>query len=87
MVRKIRAKLVLQLRAEGLSGRAIAASQGMSRKSVRAVFEAADGVGIGWDDVAELDDEQVYAWLFPGDGAHRFSPELLGELPRVAGLG
>ena len=21
------------------------------------------------------------------DGAHRFSPELLGELPRVAGLG
>ena len=27
MVRKIRAKLVLQLRAEGLSGRAIAASQ------------------------------------------------------------
>ena len=27
MVRKIKAKLVLQLRAEGLSGRAIAASQ------------------------------------------------------------
>ena len=38
MVRKIRAKLVLQLRAEGLSGRAIAASQGMSRKSVTAVL-------------------------------------------------
>ena len=32
MVRKIRAKLVLQLRADGLSARAIAASQGMSRK-------------------------------------------------------
>ena len=31
MVRKIRAKLVLQLRAEGLSGRAIAVSQQMSR--------------------------------------------------------
>ena len=29
MVRKIRARLVLQLRAEGLSGRAIAGSQGM----------------------------------------------------------
>ncbi|MCI1788694.1 MAG: hypothetical protein LKI58_11665 [Actinomyces sp.] len=54
MVRKIRAKLVLQLRTEGFSGRAISASQGMSRKSVRAVFEAADAAGIGWDDVAEL---------------------------------
>ena len=38
MVRKIRARLVLQLRAEGLSGRAIAGSQGMSRKSVTAVL-------------------------------------------------
>ena len=37
MVRKIRAKLVLQLRAEGLSGRAIAGSQAMSRKSVTQV--------------------------------------------------
>lgn len=42
MVRKIRVKLVLQLRAEGLSGRAIAASQGMTRKSITAVLEAAD---------------------------------------------
>lgn len=70
MVRKIRAKLVLQLRAEGLSGRAIASSQGMSRKSVTAVFEAADGAGIGWDEVAGLADEQVYARLFPGRGEH-----------------
>src|SRR5699024_10954760 len=70
MVRKIRAKLVLQLRAEGLSGRAISASQGMSRKSVRAVFEAADAVGIGWDDIADLPDEQAYARLFPGRGEH-----------------
>ena len=70
MVRKIRAKLVLQLRAEGLSGRAISASQGMSRKSVRAVFEAADAAGIGWDDVAGLPDGQVYSRLFPGRGEH-----------------
>lgn len=70
MVRKIRARLVLQLRAEGLSGRAIASSQGMSRKSVRAVFEAADTAGIGWDDIAELGDEQVYARLFPGRDEH-----------------
>lgn len=46
MVRKIRAKLVLRLRAEGLSGRVIAASQSMSRKSVLAVFAAADREGL-----------------------------------------
>lgn len=70
IVRKIRAKLVLQLRAEGLSGRAIAASQGMSRKSVAAVLEAADATETSWDDVAELSDEQVYDRLFPGRGEH-----------------
>ncbi|WP_438802058.1 hypothetical protein [Dietzia massiliensis] len=69
-VRKIRAKLVLQLRAEGLSGRAIAASQGMSRKSITAVLEAADATETSWDDVAELSDEQVYTRLFPGRGEH-----------------
>lgn len=69
MVRKIRARLVLQLRAEGLSGRQIAA-QGMSRHSVAAVLEAADRQGIGWDDVAELDEAGVYERLFPGRGEH-----------------
>lgn len=39
MVRKIKAKLVLRLRAEGFTGRQIAA-QGMSRHSVAAVIEA-----------------------------------------------
>ena len=38
MVRKIKAKLVLRLRAEGFTGRQIAA-QGMSRTSVAAVIE------------------------------------------------
>ena len=40
MVRKIKAKLILQLRAEGLSGRAIAVSQSMSRRSIAAVVDA-----------------------------------------------
>lgn len=70
MVRKIKAKLVLQLRAEGLSGRAIAASQQMSRKSVTAVFEAADAAGVSWDEVAERSDGDVYSLLFPGRGVH-----------------
>ncbi|TPV47581.1 IS21 family transposase [Pseudarthrobacter phenanthrenivorans] len=71
MVRKIRAKLVLQLRAEGLSGRAIAASQGMSRKSITAVLEAADAAGMAWDDIADSLEGEVYARLFPGRGEHQ----------------
>ncbi len=69
MVRRIKAKLVLRLRAEGLTGRQIAA-QGMSRTSVAAVIDAADREGIGWDDVAELDETDVYGRLFPGRGEH-----------------
>ncbi len=70
MVNRIPAKRVLRLRAEGLSGRAIAASQGVARKSVTAVIEAADRLGVGWDDVAEREDAEVYALLFPGRGEH-----------------
>ena len=70
MVRKIRAKLVLQLRAEGLSGRAIAASQQMSRKSVTAVLDAADAAGVAWAEVAGQSEGEVYSRLFPGRGEH-----------------
>ncbi|GAA3198695.1 IS21 family transposase [Microbacterium terregens] len=69
MVRKIRAKLVLRLRAEGLSGRQIAA-QGMSRTSVAAVIDAAVREDVGWDDIADLEEAAVYARLFPGRGEH-----------------
>ena len=68
MVRKIQAKLVLRLHAQGLSGRAIARSQGMSRRSVSDVLDAARAVGVGWDDVAGKTDGEVYALLFPGRG-------------------
>ena len=43
MVRKIQAKLVLRLHAQGLSGRAIARSQGMSRRSVSDVLDGGEG--------------------------------------------
>lgn len=69
MVRRIKAKLVLRLRAEGFSKRRIEA-QGMSRHSVMAVFEAADREGIDYDAVADLEDAEVYARLFPGRGEH-----------------
>lgn len=68
MVRKIQAKLVLRLHAQGLSRRAIARSQGMSRRSVSDVLDAARAVGVGWDDVAGKTDGEAYALLFPGRG-------------------
>lgn len=71
MVRKIRAKLVLSLRAEGLSGRAIAVAQSMSRKSVLEVFAAADRAALRWDDIAQQNDAEVYTLLFPGRGEHQ----------------
>lgn len=52
----------------GVSGRAIARSQGMSRRSVADVLYAAKAAGIGWDDVANRPDDEVYALLFPGRG-------------------
>ena len=70
MVRKIKAKLILQLRAEGLSGRAIAVSQSMSRRSIAAVVDAADRAGVSWDDIAEKSDDEEYDLLFPGRGQH-----------------
>ena len=70
MVRRIKAKLVLELRAEGMTGRAIALAQGMSRKSVLAVFDAAKKVGIGDDGHVDRSDAEVYALLFPGRGEH-----------------
>src|SRR5690625_3370091 len=71
MVRKIRAKLVLELRAQGVSARAIAAGQGISRNSIASVLEAADRDNIRWEDVAELSEHDVYELVFPGRAAHR----------------
>lgn len=68
MVRKIKAKLVLQLRNQGLSRRAIESAQGMSRHSIQAVLDAAERLGLGWDDVAELSEAETYSTLFPGRG-------------------
>lgn len=69
MVRKIRAKLVLKLHAEGFSARQISA-QGMSRHSVSAVIEAAEREGLIWSDAAAMSDTEVYERLFPGRGNH-----------------
>lgn len=68
MVRKIRAKLVLELRAQGLSARAISIGQGISRNSVAEVFHAADRLNITSDDITESSEHDLYERLFPGRG-------------------
>ena len=68
MVRKIKAKLVLQLRNQNLSRRAIESAHKISRHSIQAVLDAAELAGLGWDDVAEMSEAEVYAALFPGRG-------------------
>ena len=50
MANRIRAKDILRLDGPGLSGRAIAASLGVSRNSVTAVLAAAKREGFGWED-------------------------------------
>ncbi|ASN39655.1 hypothetical protein CGQ24_11920 [Arthrobacter sp. 7749] len=71
MVRRIKAKLILKLRADGLSGRAISTSLGASRRSITTVLEAAEQRNISWDEVREKSENEVYALLFPGRGDHQ----------------
>jgi transposase len=70
MARRIKAKLILQLRASGLSRNAIASAQKMAKQSVFAVFDAADALGVTYDDIAGKDDGEVYRLLFPGRNNH-----------------
>lgn len=66
MARKIRVREILRLRASGLSGTAIARTQGMSKTSVMDAFHAADERGVAWEDVERMGDAEAYALLFPG---------------------
>ncbi|MHA3685454.1 IS21 family transposase [Leucobacter sp. HY1908] len=88
MVRKIRAKLVLQLRHDGLSFAQIEA-QGVSRHSVIKVERAAVRENLAWDTAAEMSEAEVYERLFPGSGDRESVyeqpdwPRLHRELARV----
>lgn len=62
--------VVIQLRAEGFSGRAIASAQGISRNSVADVLNAADAASRRWDELKDLTEEKVYQLLFPGRSEH-----------------
>lgn len=70
MVRKIQTKPILRLRSEGFSQRAISTSQGFSRRSVAAVFDAADREQLDWETIRDIPESTVYDRLFPGRGTH-----------------
>ncbi|MGP4982154.1 IS21-like element ISAar36 family transposase [Glutamicibacter arilaitensis] len=70
MVRKIQTKPILRLRSEGFSQRSISTSQGFSRRSVAAVFEAADREQLDWEAARDIPESTVYDRLFPGRGTH-----------------
>ncbi len=88
MVRKIRAKLVLQLRNDGLSFAQIE-SQGVSRHSVIKVERAAARESLTWDTAASMSETEVYERLFPDSGARESVyeqpdwPKLHRELAKV----
>lgn len=65
MARRIPVKDILRLRASGLSGNAIARSQGVSKTSVVDTLRAAGEKGVAWEDVEGMPDAEAYALLFP----------------------
>lgn len=65
MAKKIRAKLVMELLAQGMPVRAISSSRHIAHQSIRKVREAAKREGVRWEDVRDMDDADVYDLLFP----------------------
>lgn len=65
MARKIRARLIMQLREQGESRRGIARIRHMSMSSVCEVFDIADERGVSWADVEPLSDEEAYRLFYP----------------------
>ena len=65
MAGKIRAKLIMELREQNMSRRGIAQTRHMSMDSVCEVFGIAEERGIGWGQVRELPEEEVYRLFYP----------------------
>jgi transposase len=77
MAKKINVKLILELRRNGLSRNAIAATRHISKNSVGDVIHLADQQGITFDDVCSLDEDTVYRMFYPD----KYAIETLYEKP------
>ena len=65
MARKIRAKLIMELREQGMSRRSISRTRHMSMESVCEVFDLADERGIAWAEVEGMPEDEVYRLFYP----------------------
>jgi transposase len=71
MANKIKAKLILELRAAQMSQREICRTRHMSQHSVSDVFKISDEKGITYEDVRNKSEEEIYRMFYPD----KFSPE------------
>lgn len=65
MARKIKAKLIMELREQGQSRRLIAKTRHMSMESVCGVFDIAAERGTSWADVKDTPEDEVYRFFYP----------------------
>lgn len=65
MAKKINVKLILELRDAKMGRNAIASTRHISRNSVSDVFHLADKMGITYQDIRFLDEQQVYRMFYP----------------------
>ena len=77
MANKINVKLILELRAAGLSRNVIASTRHISKHSVSDVIHISDEKGITYNDVRSLPEEAVYREFFPD----KYAVEELYEPP------
>ena len=65
MARTIKAKLIMELREQGLSRRKISSTRHMSMESVCEVFDIAAERGIAWEQVKGMGEDEVYRLFYP----------------------
>jgi len=72
MARKIKAKLIMELREQGVSRRSIARTRRMSMDSVCDVFDIADERGISWGEVKDMSDDDACRLFYPNRHVHDY---------------
>lgn len=65
MANRINVKLILELLDKGMSAREIQRTRHIAPQSVSKVRKAAADIGVGWSDVARMDEADAYRLLFP----------------------
>lgn len=77
MAKKIKVKLILELRAAQMSQREICRTRKISQHSVGDVYRVADELGIIYNDVKDKSDEEVYRMFYPD----KYVSEVLYKVP------